>query len=108
MLGRVVTFTAGGWLLMSAFAWPRSDADCVNTWVSGALAIAYSLVAIFWAPGRYLNAAHACLVCLVSLALDGRSSAACANNVMIAAVIFGASLLPSPAAPVSGAATDAS
>jgi hypothetical protein len=96
MLGRVVTFVAGGWLLMSAFAWPRADADCANTWMGGALAIAYGLVAIFWAPGRYLNTVHACLVCLMSLALDGGSSAGCANNVMLSAVIFGASLLPAP------------
>ena len=96
MLGRMVTFVAGGWLLMSAFAWPRTSADCMNTWMGGALAIAYGLAAIFWAPARYFNTAHACLVCLVSLALDGGSSAACANNVMVAAVIFGASLLPPP------------
>ena len=96
MLGRVVTFMAGGWLLMSAFAWPQSDASCANTCIGGALAIVYALLSIFYAPARYLNTAHACLVCLVSLSLDGCESAACANNVMVAAVIFGASLWSAP------------
>ena len=96
MLGRVVMFMAGGWLLMSAFAWPQSDVSCANTCISGALAIAYAMLSIFYAPARYLSTAHACLICLVSLSLDGCESAACANYVMVAAVIFGASLWPVP------------
>jgi hypothetical protein len=96
MLGRVVIFMAGGWLLMSAFAWPQSEASCANTCVAGALTIAYGLVSIFYAPARYLNTAHACLICLLSLSLDGMEGAASANNVMVAAVIFGASLWPVP------------
>jgi hypothetical protein len=96
MLGRVVIFIAGGWLLMSAFAWPQGEASCVNTCMGGGLAIVYGLLSIFYAPARYLNTAHACLVCLVSLGLENSGSAACANNVMVAAVIFGASLWPDP------------
>jgi hypothetical protein len=55
----------------------------------------YSLLAIFYAPARYLNTAHACVICLLSLSLDA-PSVACANNVMVASVIFGASLMPVP------------
>jgi hypothetical protein len=103
VLGRVVTFMAGGWLTMSAFAWPQSDVACTNTWVAGALCIGYSLLAIFVAPARYLNTAHACMLCVMSLSLEA-SSAATANNVMVAAVIFGGSLLGAPAASGQGAA----
>jgi hypothetical protein len=94
MLGRVTMFIAGGWLFMSAFAWPQSDAAAVNTAVGGLLCVGYALLALFIGPARYLNTVHACALCLTSLALDGGEvSAACANNVMIAAVVFGASLL---------------
>jgi hypothetical protein len=94
MLGRVVMFMAGGWLFVSAFAWPQSETACLNTWTSGVLCVVYGLLAIFIGPARYLNTAHACLVCVTSLALDdGPVSAACANNVMVAAILFGASLI---------------
>ena len=94
MLGRVTMFVAGGWLFMSAFAWPQSDAEAVNTAVGGLLCVGYALLALFIGPARYLNTVHACALCVTSLALDGGEvSAACANNVMIAAVVFGASLL---------------
>jgi hypothetical protein len=93
VLGRAVTFLAGGWLLMSAFAWPQSEAACLNTWLSGLLCVVFALLAIFIDRARYLNTLHACVVCLTSLALDDAVSAACANNVMVAAVVFGASLL---------------
>jgi hypothetical protein len=96
MLGRVVSFVAGGWLLISAFAWPQSEAACANTLVGGVLCIAYSLLAIFFAPARYLNTLHACVICAVSLSIDVSGSASSANNVIVAAVIFGASLMPVP------------
>jgi len=96
MLGRGVMFVAGGWLLMSAFAWPQSELSCANTCIAGGLSIVYALLSIFYGPARYLNTAHACLVCMVSLSLDGCESVACANNVMVAAALFGASLWPEP------------
>lgn len=102
MFGRVVTFMAGGWLAMSAFAWPQSEAAIANTCLAGALAVAFSLAAIFLPEARYLNTGHACIVCLVSLSLDA-SPVALANNVMVSAVIFGASLLSGPERPVHGA-----
>jgi hypothetical protein len=80
---------------MSAFAWPQSDLACAATCLSGALCIAYGLVEIFLPRVRYLNTANACVLCLLALSLDA-SSVACANSVMAAAVIFGASLLSSP------------
>jgi hypothetical protein len=95
MLGPVVTFMAGGWLAMSAFAWPQSEAACVNTCLSGVLAIAYGLLSIFFPRARLLNSIHAWIVCVVSMSVDA-SAAARANNVMFAAVIFGASLASWP------------
>jgi len=95
MLGRVVTFVAGGWLTMSAFAWPQSDAACAAACSSGLLAVVYGVLEIFLPRIRYLNTANACVLCLLSLWLDS-SSAARANSVMIAAVLFGASLLSAP------------
>jgi hypothetical protein len=95
MLGPVLTFMAGGWLAMSAFAWPQSDAAIVNTCMGGLLAIAYGLLSIFVPRARLLNSVHAWLLCLVSLSLEA-SSAARANNVVVAAVIFGASLVSWP------------
>src|SRR4051812_40761696 len=93
---------AGGWLAMSAFAWPQSEAAITNTWVSGLLVVGFGLSAIFFPATRYLNTGHACIVCVVSLSLDA-SAVACANNVMVAAVIFGASLLSGPERPAHGA-----
>lgn len=95
MFGRVVIFIAGGWLSMSAFAWPQSDLARVNTCLGGGLSILYGLVSIFNPTARYLNTAHACLICFLSLSFES-DSAACANNVMVAAVIFGASLWSAP------------
>jgi hypothetical protein len=95
-------FMAGGWLAMSAFAWPQSEVACVSTCVSGVLCIVYALLGIFLAEARYLNTIHAWVICLVALSLDA-SSAARANAVMVAAVIFGASLLSSPGARGHGA-----
>jgi hypothetical protein len=102
VFGRVVMFMAGGWLAMSAFAWPESDVVCASTCVGGVLCILYALLGIFLVEARYLNTIHACVICLLSLSLDA-SSAARANNVMVAAVIFGASLLSSPGARAHGA-----
>jgi hypothetical protein len=96
VLGRVATFLAGGWLMMSAFAWPQAEIATASTCIGGALTIVYQLLAIFVPQARYLNTANAWVICLVSLSLDGASSAACANNVMVASVIFGASLLRAP------------
>jgi hypothetical protein len=103
LLGRVVTFVAGGWLSMSAFAWPQTEAAWANTLAGGLLCVAYALLAIFFAPARYLNTVHACVICAVSLSIDGSGSASCANNVMAAAVIFGASLMPAPDVRARGA-----
>ena len=96
MLGQVATFLAGGWLMMSAFAWPQAEIATASTCIGGALTILYQLLAIFVPQARYLNTANAWVICLVSLSSDGMSSAACANNVMVASMIFGASLLPAP------------
>jgi hypothetical protein len=80
---------------MSAFAWPQSEAACVNTCLSGLLAIAYGLLSIFFPRARLLNSVHAWIVCVASMLVDA-SAAARANNVMFAAVIFGASLASWP------------
>ena len=82
---------------MSAFAWPQSGLACAATCLSGALCIAYGLLEIFLPRVRYLNTANACVLALLALSLDA-SSVACANSVMAAAILFGASLMSSPGA----------
>ena len=46
MPARTLNIALGVWLFISAFLWPHTSAQFTNTWICGALTVAFSLIAM--------------------------------------------------------------
>jgi hypothetical protein len=90
---RYVTSAIATWLLLSAFLWTHGDAQRVNTWVVGMLMLIVSLAAAVVPKMRYVNTILAMWLFFSTIVLRGYAPTV-ANNLIVAAVIFGLSLAP--------------
>jgi hypothetical protein len=91
---QLLTAAFGGWLVISAFVWPHSSAETVNTWVSGAVIVAAGLLSVAAPPVRYVNTVVALWVFLAAWALPFASAGTIWNNAFTAAAVLIASLVP--------------
>lgn len=92
---RIVNIILGVWLVISAFAWPHSPSQMTNTWVMGALAVVFALIAMFASPqARHLNTAVAVWLFISAFALPSISRGTVWNNVVVSIVMFACSLVP--------------
>jgi len=93
-LARGINILAGVWLFISAFILPHEVAMFTNTWILGILAVIFAIVAMRYAPVRYLNTVLAIWLFISAFALPHVSDAPVWNNAIVAIVIFVISLIP--------------
>jgi hypothetical protein len=91
---RIVQIVLGVWLFISAFLWLHSGAQMTNTWVVGALCVAFALIALRVPEARYLNTLLAVWLFVSVWALPTLSSATRWCNALTAIAIFAVSLAP--------------
>lgn len=92
---RVVELALGVWLFLSAFVWPHSQAETINAWIVGALAIVFAVVALLGeSRAQYLNTALAIWLFLSAFVLPAIHTGTLWNNVLVAIVLFAVSLVP--------------
>jgi hypothetical protein len=93
---RILNVILGGWLLVSAFAWPHAQAQRTNTWVVGLISVLFALAAMTLPRARYFNTALAVwLVISTAAVLPFRTPGTTLNNTLVAIAIFVLSLVPS-------------
>lgn len=97
MAARYVNIIAGAWLFISAFLWRHSEVSRNNTWIVGALTVIFAVIALRTPMMRFVNTALAVWLFFSTLGFFRVSGATLVNNVIVAAVIFIASLVPSGA-----------
>jgi hypothetical protein len=91
---RIVNIVLGVWLFISAFLWPHSYAQMTNTWIAGALCVAFALIAMRVPEVRYLNTLLSVWLFVSVWALPWVSNATRWVNALTAIVIFAVSLAP--------------
>lgn len=91
---RILNAVVGGWLFISAFAWPHSTASQANSWLVGAAVVITSLVALVYPALRRFNTALAIWLATSTLAFPHAGPATTWNNLVIALVVFLVSLVP--------------
>jgi hypothetical protein len=82
----------GTWLIFSALAWPATHAERLVTGICGAVAFGLALLSIVWQLARYLNAALATVLVLLTVALFPRVGLTFWNNGFSAMAILALSL----------------
>lgn len=89
---RIISIIAGVWLFISAFVWPHSEPQFVNTWIIGAATAIVAAIGRAVPSIRYVNTALAAWLFISAWALQTNSPGTTWNNVIVAVVIFVASL----------------
>ena len=85
----------GLWLFLSAFAWPDTDYQMVNTAILGALCVIFAMMATECAPVHHLNTLLAVWLFISVWALPTTNPATVWNSVLIAVLVFAVSLVQS-------------
>ena len=103
-----ITIALGTWLFISAFLWPHGAASAANTWIVGLLIAVASLVALRMAWMRWVVTALAIWLFLSTLAMASATRGTVWNNLIVAVLVFVASLVPEgmfprPHGPIRGA-----
>jgi hypothetical protein len=83
------------WLFVSAFLWPHTLPQLINTAVCGAACVAFAIGAMAVPWMRHLNTALAIWLFISVWALPESSHATMWNNILVAIAIFVVSLVPS-------------
>ena len=91
---RLVNVVLGIWLVISAFAWPHSEAQRMNAWILGVLCVAFALAALFEPTARYLNTVLSAWLLVSAWALPTVSLGTMWNSALVAIAIFFVSLAP--------------
>jgi len=91
---RIINVILGIWLVISAFVWPHTYAQTTNTWIVGALVVAFSLVAMRVPEVRYLNTVLAVWLFISVWALPTMTMGTTWNNAIVAIAVFFVSLAP--------------
>jgi hypothetical protein len=93
---RAINIILGIWLFISAFAWPHSNAQMINTAIIGVLAVIFALLASYSVPqARFVDTLLAIWLFISAFALPSISPGTIWNNVIVAIVMFAVSLVPS-------------
>jgi hypothetical protein len=91
---RILNAIVGGWLFISAFAWPHTRASQANSCLVGA-AIALTALAGLAVPGaRWVNTALAIWLAVSTLAFVHTGPATIWNNLLVSLFAFIFSLVP--------------
>jgi hypothetical protein len=91
---RIINVIVGGWLFVSAFAWPHSAASQTNSWLVGAAVVITALVALVYPALRWFNTALAIWLATSTMVFPHAGPATIWNNLLVALVVFLVSLVP--------------
>jgi hypothetical protein len=96
---RWIPIALGAWLFVSAFLWPHGTASATNSWIVGLLIAIVSLVALRMPWMRWIDTALAVWLFLSTLALPHATHGMLWNNLIVAALVYLASLVPGGLSP---------
>jgi hypothetical protein len=91
---RFLNILLGSWLFVSAFLWPHNAEQYSNTWLTGALCVILSVVAMAVPWARYLVTALAVWLFISAFALPSENVGTVWNNALVAIAVFIVSILP--------------
>ena len=91
---RSIPIALGAWLFVSAFLWPHTTGAAINSWIVGLLIVIASLVALRMPWLRWVDTALAVWLFLSTLAMPGATGGTLWNNLIVAMLVFLASLVP--------------
>lgn len=94
LAARYLNIVAGAWLFISAFLWKDNAPSQLNSWVVGALIMVFAAIAILVPPARFLDSALSLWLFFSTLVFFHLMGAALWNNVIVATIVFLASLVP--------------
>jgi hypothetical protein len=91
---RILSIVLGAWLTFSAFLWPHTTAQRVNSWAVGILAVVAGLVALAVPAARYVGTALAVWIFVTAWlwVIPGQSPGTVWNNAFVGIAMFLASL----------------
>jgi hypothetical protein len=97
---RLTNVVLGAWLFVSAFLWAHSPEQQTNTWVVGALCVAFALAAVALPWARHLNTLLAIWLFVSTWAMPADRLGTLWNNALVAIAIFLVSLAANDQSPV--------
>ena len=95
-----IPLALGAWLFISAFLWPHSTGTAVNSWIVGLLIVIASLIALRMPWMRWIDTALAVWLFLSTLAMPSATGGTLWNNLIVAMLVFLASLVPEALRPI--------
>ena len=93
MTSRIFIVIASAWLILSAFAWPHTDAQVINTAATGAAMLCFALLTLVSGPARYLCLGAAAWLLVSTLRMDTLRAATLWNNGIVGVAIFFAAMV---------------
>lgn len=94
-LPRWISIALGGWLVITAFAWPQTDASLSNAVIVGALLVALGVVSLMRPVVRWATAALAVWLFASNYVLPQPSGAMMWNQLLVALGVLLAAFVPS-------------
>ena len=99
---RDVNVVLGVWLFLSAFLWPHTGFQLINTWMSGLLCAVFALVARNMPSARHANTGIGIWLILSTFIVPTVSAATLLNNLLVGIGILVISLLTESGVPAAG------
>lgn len=97
---RWIPIALGAWLFISAFLWPHASGAALNSWIIGSLIVTASLLALSMPWMRWVETALAVWLFLSTLAMRNVTGGTLWNNLIVAMLVFLASLVPEGLNPI--------
>ena len=94
MPARTLNLILGLWLFVSAFVWPRTGATFANAWIVGLLAAVFAVIGMSNGRVRFANTALSAWLLVSVAVLPHRSSFGRWNDLAVAVLMLGLSLVP--------------
>ncbi len=85
---RVLNLLLGVWLFISAFVWPHTQGERLETWILGVCIVVFSLIAMSQPAARWINTLAAIVLFFATLAIPHSNPGTLWNNLIVAVVVF--------------------
>ena len=99
---RWVNIAMGAWLFVSPFVWPHSATSDANSWVVGLSIMIVGIAALYVPQTRWVNTALSVWLFFSTLVFAQGAPGTMWNNLIVALIVFLASLLPGGLGPSAG------
>lgn len=90
----IVTLVLSSWLFASAFLWPHTTPQRLNTWFVAVVTFVVALTATMARSARYLNVALAVWLFVSAFAIPSFTGATIWNNAVVAVAVLVVVLVP--------------